>query len=773
MQKVTQIPSCLTDSAGASLRLLVKVSEAPLTQDEGYRRLRRSAAMIGLAISMTAMGIVLSNQATATTTGNPQLSLADLSDNPESETNVNTASKEKTTDNNLTQITSTHLKLPTLKDKVQQDESISQVGAEIQTQPMAIAPSNTIAITPPTELITGQTSKIPIASSKVLATEAKFPQTTLVPSVIQNPRNLNSPQSQEEKTAKLERYNQASSNNVARVTLISPVPEKGAIADISDVSQPLQVIGNQSTNPSILRQLPSNSQFPIATGNFDSPIPIAVPTPETEGLPSVANVSLPQVKAPIPLSSPPTVLSLPRKPENDASAESGQAIAVTRLESLGKNSDSDQNTDYTKTPIAIPVPTPETAPLPNISRLQENFLTPPLKTTSPVQTPFFNQSNSPKSASNNQLAVYEIKSGDTIDSIAQKYNVSSTVVIKANQLSNPNLIKVHQNLVIPALPQTNNTNPTVTSQASTLNHWATIPIPVTLAAPQISIKAAEPKQSVPIFVNAPTSTYTTTKQLKNDVTHLQQSYGSESRPFAIPVEKVAQISNYPETLENEEINPEWKETTTNKAWQNSPLPRTQTVSRDPLQQLQRQYPPSVRPSAISQSQIIGSAPIDVENYNDDFHIPVGQEVSPDLPPLSTPDFPDAPTNLTGGYIWPAKGVLSSGYGRRWGRMHRGIDIAAPIGTPIVAAAPGQVVAAGWSSGGYGNLVKIRHVDGSVTFYAHNSRILVRQGQEVAQGQQISEMGSTGRSTGPHLHFEVRPNGEMAANPIAYLPNSRS
>jgi murein DD-endopeptidase MepM/ murein hydrolase activator NlpD len=130
-----------------------------------------------------------------------------------------------------------------------------------------------------------------------------------------------------------------------------------------------------------------------------------------------------------------------------------------------------------------------------------------------------------------------------------------------------------------------------------------------------------------------------------------------------------------------------------------------------------------------------------------------------------------PTQFNG-YIWPAKGVLTSGYGWRWGRMHKGIDIAAPIGTPIVAAAPGVVVSAGWNSGGYGNLVELQHPDGSVTLYAHNNRILVRRGQEVAQGQQISEMGSTGRSTGPHLHFEVHPNGRGAVNPIALLPTAR-
>jgi murein DD-endopeptidase MepM/ murein hydrolase activator NlpD len=106
-------------------------------------------------------------------------------------------------------------------------------------------------------------------------------------------------------------------------------------------------------------------------------------------------------------------------------------------------------------------------------------------------------------------------------------------------------------------------------------------------------------------------------------------------------------------------------------------------------------------------------------------------------------------------------------------MHRGIDIAAPVGTPILAAAPGVVVTAGWNSGGYGNLVEIQHPDGSLTLYAHNSRILVRRGQDVQQGEQISEMGSTGYSTGPHLHFEVHPSGRGAVNPMAFLPKQRS
>ncbi|WP_460200874.1 peptidoglycan DD-metalloendopeptidase family protein [Scytonema sp. NUACC21] len=150
--------------------------------------------------------------------------------------------------------------------------------------------------------------------------------------------------------------------------------------------------------------------------------------------------------------------------------------------------------------------------------------------------------------------------------------------------------------------------------------------------------------------------------------------------------------------------------------------------------------------------------------------------SPQLPPLAAVDryLPKpidetlAPPSASGKLMWPAKGVLTSGYGPRWGRMHRGIDIANATGTPIFAAADGVVERAGWNSGGYGYLVDIRHSDGSMTRYGHNSRILVQPGQQVQQGQQISAMGSTGFSTGPHLHFEVHPTGKGAVNPIAFL-----
>src|SRR5690606_7644327 len=106
---------------------------------------------------------------------------------------------------------------------------------------------------------------------------------------------------------------------------------------------------------------------------------------------------------------------------------------------------------------------------------------------------------------------------------------------------------------------------------------------------------------------------------------------------------------------------------------------------------------------------------------------------------------------SGKLIWPARGRLTSRYGRRWGRLHKGIDIANSRGTPVYAADSGKVISTGYN-GGYGNLVKIDHGGGMVTYYAHLSKIVVSSGSSVSKGQLIGYMGSTGRSTGPHLHF---------------------
>lgn len=115
--------------------------------------------------------------------------------------------------------------------------------------------------------------------------------------------------------------------------------------------------------------------------------------------------------------------------------------------------------------------------------------------------------------------------------------------------------------------------------------------------------------------------------------------------------------------------------------------------------------------------------------------------------------------------WPTAGPVTSPYGFRWGRLHQGIDIGAPPGQPIVAAAGGTVFFAG-TMGGYGLLTLIDHHDGRVTAYAHQTSFAVTGGS-VSRGQVIGYVGSTGFSTGPHLHFEVRVNG-VAVDPMPYL-----
>lgn len=120
------------------------------------------------------------------------------------------------------------------------------------------------------------------------------------------------------------------------------------------------------------------------------------------------------------------------------------------------------------------------------------------------------------------------------------------------------------------------------------------------------------------------------------------------------------------------------------------------------------------------------------------------------------------------YDWPTKRVyISSRYGWRWGKMHKGLDLVARPGAPILASAPGRVVFAGWEHKGYGNMIIIDHGDDVKTVYAHNKVNLVRRGQWVERGQIIARLGKTGLASGHHLHFEYRVKGR-AVNPEPHL-----
>ena len=133
--------------------------------------------------------------------------------------------------------------------------------------------------------------------------------------------------------------------------------------------------------------------------------------------------------------------------------------------------------------------------------------------------------------------------------------------------------------------------------------------------------------------------------------------------------------------------------------------------------------------------------------------------------------PRPATASRGYFIWPVQNVITSYFGGRdlWGSYdyHSGIDIGCSTGTTVKAADGGTVITAGWNNGGYGYLVVIRHDNGMLTYYAHNSSILVKVGEKVYQGQAIAKAGMTGKADGPHCHFEIRVNG-AAVNPLKYL-----
>jgi murein DD-endopeptidase MepM/ murein hydrolase activator NlpD len=384
-------------------------------------------------------------------------------------------------------------------------------------------------------------------------------------------------------------------------------------------------------------------------------------------------------------------------------------------------------------------------------------------------------------ATASNLSLYQVRGGETLSSIAQAHGVSMTELVRLNRLSNPNLLKANQFIRVPqatvavqpaGMPASTAASPdrpavavpVVASLAATQNvDSASVPLAVGGDAQQFAFNRAEGKAS-----NADSGTLEVRQQngapyvssLMSEIVRLREKYQSRStaqnwKPAAKPSTPNLFAGS------SRRVNPEFK-----SSRQLASLRASGNPSGNKMEALLANAP---KPK----QQLVATSSLGSETYTPLVRSQIGKAVSPNVPPLGKSEsyLPGAADRFKG-YMWPAKGILTSGYGWRWGRMHKGIDIAAPVGTPIIAAAPGKVVSAGWNDGGYGNLVEIEHSDGSVTLYGHNSRILVKVGQQVAQGQQIALMGSTGYSTGSHSHFEVHLPGRGAVNPIAYLPQSR-
>ena len=380
---------------------------------------------------------------------------------------------------------------------------------------------------------------------------------------------------------------------------------------------------------------------------------------------------------------------------------------------------------------------------------------------------------------------YRVKAGDTLSAIALRQKMPLVTLIKVNHLDDPNRLQINQKLIIPVGRSSNSIalnigriTPLNSFQAVTpaLN-WAYIGMGGEIsdddsvsASPPPNVAEIQQAQSAAAQQELLGDRYV--NNLRSDIQKLRQKY-HQGLLTAQAKPDVNQASITPVTAANaaSQLQPQIQAQST----VNQPINPEFTAERAAKTlQLdgQKQLPAPVRSAGrtVRVRNGVATAPLG-SNAVESLRSFQEQNVSPALPPLGgVNNYLPNPTSISAkGFIWPARGKLTSGYGWRWGRMHKGVDIAAPIGTPIIAAAPGVVVKAGWNSGGYGNLVDIQHTDGTVTRYGHNKRVLVRAGQIVQQGQQISEMGNTGFSTGPHLHFEVHPMGKKAVNPIAYLP----
>jgi murein DD-endopeptidase MepM/ murein hydrolase activator NlpD len=457
----------------------------------------------------------------------------------------------------------------------------------------------------------------------------------------------------------------------------------------------------------------------------------------------------------------------------------------------------------------------------------------------------------PKAVVSSAAKAYEVKPGDTLAAIASRYNTSVSELVKANNLNNPNQLKISQRLIIPAKVEPSPIQIPVVANPTSNSQVANSPVPVNTAsvASQLSIVADNSSVTIPVPANVnnqveantaiapkPTPANVDTdgvggdtpvpkafaemqlskkpgqkvaraknerlQSLQAEIQRLQEKYRaqqsgnvaagaitdiennsaavpipvaipnnfavstpvSERKDFAVPIAVPSPMapsySTQPINLEfraarstNEPINPEFLPNQTASQFATSPKTSGTRIAT----------PPVGVNAADSLGRVRGTT------VSPKFSLPPLAAVDQYLPKPIDETIPP-PSSSSVAYIWPAQGVFTSGYGRRWGRMHKGIDVANATGTPVQASADGVVEKAGWNKGGFGNLVEIRHPDGSMTRYAHNSKILVRAGQQVSQGEIIAKMGSTGFSTGPHTHFEIHQSGKGAVNPIAFLPN---
>ncbi|MCX7592340.1 MAG: peptidoglycan DD-metalloendopeptidase family protein [Fischerella sp.] len=481
------------------------------------------------------------------------------------------------------------------------------------------------------------------------------------------------------------------------------------------------------------------------------------------------------------------------------------------------------NTTHETKPIAVVTTTPQNTQQSEISNdVSKANLVSRLKQRNIVNIPITTPAVTPAPATPVVMpttANYEVKPGDTLAAIAKANNTSVSELVKANHLTDPNQLQINQTLIIPvaegsssatkapiavnantsvnsvitdrSIPEAgelpaNNQIPAHTSTAATANPQPILnpdssygmggdtPIPTAITEMQLA-----KKQDAAKVKSSKNSSNPRLRSLQAEIEKLRAKYRAQQSGNTVVAEDTDNTARAIPVSESSHGAIPIPVAKVNAAAVPIPVPQPKRFD-DSVQQIQPTFRATrlnnepVNPEFFANRNTKFSTPSPDADTSQFLGVRRGSKVSPELPPLAAVDtyLPKPIEEITPtskGYIWPAKGVLTSGYGRRWGRMHKGIDIANSIGTPIYASSAGVVEKAGWNRGGYGNLVDIRHTDGSLTRYAHNSKILVRVGQQVEQGDIIAEMGNTGFSTGPHSHFEIHPSGKGAVNPMAFLP----
>ena len=873
-QKVKKVPTCAADSFDALFKLyLGYVGKHPvgtsIPTEVNNRRACTSAAMLGLALSMGATGLLLPRHgdeamafepiaAEPTIPNLPVIPEANVSPAPKAEVEVATKAMPSASAKRETALGHQSTRPPVVEHRVQKGETLWDLSKAYEVKPEAIVASNKIK--PSTTLPAGEKLKIPTVNGivhevqpgetvetlsefygvKPAQLQASVPVSELgqfktgesvtvpgnVDSLLKARQDAALKRLQQQRNRLNDSLAELRSEESTKSSELATIPTEAASPEQSpsSVTLPSVVLKNQelfaTPQPVATAVVPQ----PMATVPSSSVV-IPVPTPEVAMSPTAA----PKAAGPsdssvvIPVPTPEVAMSPTAAPKAAGPSDSSVVIPVPTPEVAMSPTAAPKAAGPSDSPVVIPVPTPEVAASPVPAT--PNVSTVPTLRTVPAYGETAAKPQGPQPAVIQALGaspaanVYSVKPGDTLDAIAHRSGVSRAELMQANGLTNPHLIRINQQLKIPQGQQAASTTqtvalfpginpktarsasgreqlgvqvptialPTVSDQATAVESTRKPPAPRSLAnmvrTESTNGESKKPESTV-VADNKPNQSADSqqslyVEKLKADILRLRAEYrqnrgsssGSETASIVVPTATTSVPSTLSSPSASSRINPEFNAKLRSDSLQANRGKRQQSI--DEQASIPIEVPPPETSSAASPRGLVASAPAPAENYNRAIRTPLGQTVSPEMPSLSAPDM-YRPENADkfNGYIWPTKGVVTSGFGMRWGRMHKGIDIAAPIGTPVVAAAPGVVVSAGWNSGGYGNLVEIQHPDGSVTLYAHNNRILVRRGQEVQQGQQISEMGSTGFSTGPHCHFEVHPSGRGAVNPIAYLPSKR-